>query len=327
MISNMKKISITDIENVNIGQCEDKSAGTGCTVFVFRDGAPAGLDVRGGGPASRESELLKPTAAAEAIHAIVFAGGSAFGLDAAGGVMKCLEEHDIGFDVGVTRVPLVCQSSLFDLTVGRKDIRPDADMGYKACINAFLNNYKDGNYGAGTGATVGKLKGMQYCMKSGIGSYAVQIGDLKIGAVAAVNALGDVYDWKNGKKIAGMLTCDLSRMCDSEAELFKSYETVNNRFVSNTTLGVIITNAVFDKTKLCKIAGMAQDGYARSIRPVHLTVDGDSIYAVSTGDVTADLDMTGTLASHVMSEAILQAVKSAESAYDFPAACDLTHNA
>lgn len=323
MISNLKKISIMDIENVNIGQYEDKTAATGCTVFVFESGAAAGLDVRGGGPASRESELLKPTAAAELIHSIVLAGGSAFGLDAAGGVMKCLEEHKIGFDVGVTRVPLVCQSSLFDLTVGSKDIRPDADMGYKACSMAFQNNYKDGNYGAGTGATVGKLKGMQYCMKSGIGSYAVKLGELKVGAVAAVNALGDIYDWKTGKKIAGMLNTDLNTMCDSQVEMLKNYETVNNRFVGNTTLGVIITNAMFEKTKLCKIAGMAQDGYARSIRPVHLTVDGDSIYAVSTGNVSADLDMVGTLASQVMSEAIMQAVKSADSAYGFPAARDL----
>ena len=162
--------------------------------LLGKSGAPAGLDVRGGGPASRESELLHPLAAAQAIHAIVLAGGSAFGLDAAGGVMQYLEEHNIGFDVGVTKVPLVCQADLFDLTVADAHIRPDAKMAYQACINAECGNYQDGNYGAGTGATVGKLLGMSQCMKSGIGSYAVQVGPLQVGAVVAVNALGDIYE-------------------------------------------------------------------------------------------------------------------------------------
>lgn len=189
----MKEISITSFENLKIGQAENSAAGTGCTVFLLgKNGAPTGLDVRGGGPASRESELLHPLAAAQAIHAIVLAGGSAFGLDAAGGVMQYLEEHDIGFDVGVTKVPLVCQADLFDLTVADAHIRPDAKMAYQACINAECGNYQDGNYGAGTGATVGKLLGMSQCMKSGIGSYAVQVGPLQVGAVVAVNALGDI---------------------------------------------------------------------------------------------------------------------------------------
>ena len=176
----MREISITELQNLKIGQAENAQAGTGCTVFLLgENGAPVGLDVRGGGPASRESELLKPTAAAQVIHAILLGGGSAFGLDAAGGVMRYLEEHDIGFDVGVTKVPLVCQSDLFDLTVGDAHTRPDAAMAYQACVNAETGNYRDGNYGAGTGATVGKLMGMPHCMKSGIGSYAVQVGALQ----------------------------------------------------------------------------------------------------------------------------------------------------
>ena len=167
----MKEIKITDFEGLQIGNAENTEAATGCTVLLFgKDGAPAGLDVRGGGPASRESELLKPMAAAQIIHAILLSGGSAFGLDAAGGVQKYLEERGIGFDVGVTKVPLVCQSDLFDLTVGRMDVRPDAAMGYAACLGAEHNNYRDGNYGAGTGASVGKMTGMGTCMKSGIGS-------------------------------------------------------------------------------------------------------------------------------------------------------------
>lgn len=318
-----KEILLTDFENLKIGNSENAEAGTGCTVFIFEQGAAAGLDVRGGGPASEESELLKPMAAAQEIHAIVLAGGSAFGLDAAGGVRKYLEEKGIGFEVGVTRVPLVCQSSLFDLTVGDDFVRPDRAMGYEACRNAEKGNFKNGNYGAGTGATVGKWRGMDFCMKAGIGSYAVQLGELKVGAVVAVNALGDVYDWKNGKKAAGLLSEDRKHFLDSEEELFRTEEIVENKFAGNTTIGVVFTNAEFDKTRLCKIAGMAHDGYARSIRPVHTTADGDSIYAVSLGNVKADLDLVGTLSARVISEAILRAVESAESAYGYPCAKEI----
>lgn len=319
----MQEIRIQDIENIKIGNAENRDAGTGCTVIICEEGAPTGLDVRGGGPASRESELLKPMAAAEAIHAVLLSGGSAFGLDAAGGVMKYMEERNIGFDVGITKVPLVCESCLFDLTVGECGVRPDKAMGYQACENAEKGNYSDGNVGAGTGATVGKLYGMDFCMKSGIGSYAVKIGDLKVGAVVAVNSLGDIYDWKNGKKVAGLLAPDKKTFLCTEDEVYKSYEVVKNKFVSNTTIGAIITNARFNKTQLCKIAGMTHNGYARSIRPLHTTADGDSIYAMSVGNVEADQDMVGTLAAQVMSEAILRAVMSAGSAYGFPAARDL----
>lgn len=317
----MKEISIKDFEGLKIGNAENVQAGTGCTVLLFgENGAPAGLDVRGGGPASRESELLKPLANAQIIHAVLLSGGSAFGLDAAGGVMRYLEERDIGFDVGVTKVPLVCQSCLFDLTVGDVHIRPDASMAYAACQNAETGNYRDGNYGAGTGATVGKLMGMEHCMKSGIGSYAVQIGDLKVGAVAAVNALGDIFDWHNGQKVAGLHTGDGITFIDSEMAAFSSYEPVDNKFVGNTTIGVVLTNARFAKSNLCKIAGMAHDGYARAIRPVHTTADGDSIYAVSLGEVSADQDIVGALGAQVMAEAILRAVRAAEPAYGLPAA-------
>ena len=319
----MKEIQITEIENMKIGNAQNEQAGTGCTVLLFEKGAPAGLDVRGGGPASRESELLKPMAAAGAIHAVLLSGGSAFGLDAAGGVMRYLEERGIGFDVGVTKVPLVCQSCLFDLGATDFKIRPDQAMGYEACVNAEGGNYRDGNVGAGTGCTVGKLHGMEYSMKSGIGSYAVQLGELKVGAIVAVNALGDVFDWRTGEKLAGMLDSEKTGFLDSEEELFKSFEAVENRFVENTTIGAVITNGRFDKARLGKIAGMAHDGYARAIRPVHTTADGDSIYAVSTGMVEADLDMVGALAARVMAEAIRRAVLSAKAAYGYPAAGDL----
>lgn len=317
----MKEIPITEFKELKIGQAENREAGTGCTVFLLgKDGAPAGLDVRGGGPASRESELLTPLANAQVIHAILLSGGSAFGLDAAGGVMRYLEEQDTGVDVGVTKVPLVCESCLFDLTVGEKNIRPDGDMAYRACINAEKGNYQDGNFGAGTGATVGKLLGMEHCMKSGMGSYAVQVGELKVGAVVAVNALGDIYDWKTGKKVAGLHTGDGKTFLDSETVAFSNYEPHDNKFVGNTTIGVLFTNAKFAKANLCKIAGMAHDGYARSIRPVHTTADGDSIYAVSLGNLPADQDIVGALGAQVMAEAILRAVQSARPAYGIPAA-------
>lgn len=320
----MQEISIIDFENLKIGQAENQQAGTGCTVLLLgAQGAPAGLDVRGGGPASRESELLKPMAAAGVIHAILLSGGSAFGLDAAGGVMRYLEERDIGFDVGVTKVPLVCQSCLFDLTVGDAHTCPDAAMAYEACCRAEEGNYQDGCFGAGTGATVGKVLGMDHCMKSGIGSYAVQVGELKVGAIVAVNALGDVYDWKNGQKVAGVRAGDGRSFVDAEDAALQSIEVVENKFVGNTTIGVVVTNAAFDKTRLCKIAGMAHDGYARAIRPVHTTADGDSIYAVSLGNVQADQDVVGALGARVMAEAILRAVRAARSGYGFPAAADL----
>ena len=319
----MFEIPITEI-GVRIGQAEDAAGGTGCTVFIAEQGMRAGLDVRGGGPASRESELLHPLANAQLIHAIVLAGGSAFGLGAANGVMAYLEQRGVGVDVGVTRVPLVVQSDLFDLTVGDKNARPDFAMGLEAARHALEDpNYRDGNYGAGCGATVGKAAGMECCMKTGIGSYAVELGPLKIGAVVAVNAFGDIFDWKTGRKIAGLLTEDKSAF-RSTAELMKErVKPVANKFVGNTTLGVVMTNAALDKTRLCKIAGMAHNGYARSIRPVHTSVDGDSIYAVSVGDVEADQDLIGMLAAEVMGEAILRAVYGAESAYGFPAAKDL----
>jgi L-aminopeptidase/D-esterase-like protein len=321
----MKEIDIKDIKNIRIGQAENKEAGTGCTVFICEKGMPAGLDVRGGGPASRDTQLLNPLAAAQEIHAVLLAGGSAFGLGAANGVMKYLEEHDIGFDVGVTKVPLVAQSDLFDLTVADTFTRPDAAMGYEAARLAMeAPNYRDGNFGAGCGATVGKIGGMETCMKTGIGSYAVQVGELQVGAVVALNALGDIFDHKTGKQVAGVLTEDKNGFRNTAEIMRASTEVVENRFTGNTTLGIIITNAAFAKSQLCKIAGMAHDGYARSIRPVHTSADGDSIYAVSVGDIKADQDLVGTLAAEVMSEAILRAVSSAESAYGYPAARDLS---
>lgn len=319
------EISVTDIKNIRIGQVEDAQAATGCTVLICEDGMRAGLDVRGGGPASRESQLLNPLMSAQMIHAIVLSGGSAYGLGTANGVMEYLEEHGIGYDTGYALVPLVAQADIYDLSVGDASVRPDASMGYEAAKLAFESpNYQDGNYGAGCGATVGKIAGMEYCMKTGIGSYAVRIGELEVGAIVVLNALGDVFDWKTGEQIAGMLNEDRTVLRSTADYMKQSISAVENKYTGNTTLAVVMTNAAFDKSQLCKIAGMGHDGFARSIYPVHTSADGDSIYAVSVGDVKADQDLAGTLASEVISEAIIRAVENAQSAYGYPAASDIT---
>ena len=319
----MKQIKINEIENIKIGNAENKEAGTGCTVIICEKGAVTGLDVRGGGPASRESELLKPTAASGFINAVLLSGGSAFGLDAAGGVMEYLEEKNVGFDVGITKVPLVAQSCIFDLSVGDMKVRPDKSMAYEACVNAEKNNPTMGNAGAGTGATVGKLGGITTAMKGGLGSYAVQIGDLKVGAIVVVNACGDVFDYDTHEIIAGLLTPDLKNFANTEQVIYNMCEAamaaggsgLENKEMQNTTIGVIITNGKFTKAQMNKIATMAHNGYARTINPVHTSMDGDSIYAMSVGEVTADMDMVGTLAANVMGHAVCDAIRKAEDAY------------
>ncbi len=339
----MKQIAITDIPGIRIGQVEDAEAATGLTVVLCPEGMAASVDVRGGGPASRDSRILDPLATAEAIHAVVLAGGSAFGLDAAGGVQRYLEEHELGLDMGIAKVPLVCQSDIFDLGVGRSDVRPDATMGYAACVAAeegAAGNYRDGNYGVGCGATVGKVLGPEFCMKSGVGSYAVQLGPLQVGAVVAVNAAGDVYDPADGRQIAGLLGEDKQSLRSSAEVMYGMYEQqaagaeyaaadagapTEAAFATNTTIGAIITNADLSKAQLCKVAGMGHDGLARAINPVHTSMDGDSLYALSVGAVPAPMDLVGTLAAQVAAQAILVAVKSAAPAYGLKSYQSLQH--
>ena len=318
----MKEIDIMDIGGFKIGQAQDEKGITGCTVFLFDQIASAGCDIRGGGPASRETPLLNPVADAKGIHGLVLSGGSAFGLDAAGGVMKYLEERDIGFDVGVTKVPLVCQSCLFDLVIGDKDARPDGKMGYQACENASYDRFEQGNFGAGMGCTVGKYLSREASMKSGIGAYAVQLGELKVGAVVAVNALGDIYDIETDRKIAGALD-ENGRLFDDETVYFEAAAKIQNMFTGNTTIGTIITNAGLEKTALNKVASMAHNGYARAIRPVHTMADGDSIYAVSVGTVAADVNLVGPLSAYVMAKAIANGVKNARSLDGYKALSDI----
>lgn len=321
----MKEIPVSEVTAVKIGQVENREAGTGCTMILAEEGMRAGIDIRGGGPASRDADLLNPLMNAGIIHGILLSGGSAFGLSAASGAQKYLESCGIGYDVGITRVPLVVQSGLFDLAVGESSIRPDEAMGYEAARTARETpNYRDGNYGAGCGCTVGKFLGPDYSMKSGVGSFAVQIGKVKIGAIVALNAYGDIFEWKSGRQIAGCLKEDGKSFLNTSEAMRGGMHKVANRFTGHTTLGVILTNAFFEKTALCKIAGMGHDGYARSIRPVHTSADGDSIYAVSAGREEADMDTVGAVGAEVISEAITRAVLSAESAYGRISAGELT---
>lgn len=259
----MQHIAFTDIDDIQVGHAHDLEAGTGCTVVLCEKGATAGIDVRGGAPGTRESDLLDPVNLVEQIHAVVLSGGSAFGLDSASGVMQYLEERHIGFDVQVTRVPIVCGAVLFDLAIGDHRIRPDKAMGYQACANATNRPCAQGCVGAGAGATVGKILGMERAMKGGLGCHAVQVGALQVGALVAVNCLGDVLDPETGERLAGLLNEDLSGLADTEAVLIASHAEKKNLFAGNTTIGIVATNAVLTKSQATKLASMAHNGYAR----------------------------------------------------------------
>lgn len=317
LFDSVKEIPITDLTDLRIGNAQDYEAMTGVTVLLFDKGAKAGVDISGGGPASRETPLASPLTADNPLNAIVLSGGSAFGLAASDGVMHYLEEHDIGYDTGFAKIPLVCQSCIYDLSVGRADVRPDAAMGYAACADAEHPHPVSGIVGAGTGASVGKICGRENATKTGLGLYAVSIGDLKVAAVVVLNALGDIFDPETGKKIAGPKKPDGNGFFDTREELYKLSQKTdlfqndpNNK--TNTTIGAIITNGDFSKAELNKLASMARCGYARCINPVNTMADGDSIYAASIGTVPADLNMAGTLAAEVMAEAIQKAVKDAQ---------------
>ena len=313
MESLIKEISIKEIDDVSIGHAQNDEAKTGVSVIYFKNGAQAGCDISGGGPASRETPLTSSMTADNPLNAVVLSGGSAFGLAASDGVMRCLEERGIGFDTGFAKVPLVCQSCIFDLGYGKSDVRPDADMGYEACVRA-LEGCDDsmGNIGAGTGASVGKLLGMKQAMKSGLGVHAIQVGDLKIAAVVVVNAFGDIFDSSNAQKIAGLMDPERKVFWDLEETFVKMVTTPQNLFNTNTTIGCVVCNAKFDKAKLNKIASMTRNAYARCINPVGTMADGDSIYACSVGDVVSDVNVVGSLSAKVMEKAIKKAVESAK---------------
>ncbi|MCI9658021.1 MAG: P1 family peptidase [Lachnospiraceae bacterium] len=303
----VREIPITDLKGLRIGNAQNEEAKTGVTVLLFDQGARMGVDISGGGPASRETPLASPITADNPVHALVLSGGSAFGLAAGDGVMRYLEERGIGYETGFAKIPLVCQSCIYDLGCGRADIRPDAQMGYRACADAEQNHPACGSIGGGTGATVGKLCGMERSMKSGIGICAASVGALQMAAVVVVNALGDIYDPKNGKKIAGLRGADGTGFADTCRELYQISQRTD-LFRSNTTIGAVVTNGKFSKAEMNKIASMTRNAYARCIRPVGTMADGDTIYGASIGDIEADINVAGTLAAEVMAEAVCRAV-------------------
>ena len=297
------KNAITDVRGILVGHAQEERALTGCTVVLCRKGAVAGVDVRGGAPGTRETDLLNPINLVEKIHAVVLAGGSAFGLEAATGVVRYLEEQKIGLNTGAAKVPIVPAAILYDLRLGQADVRPDAAMGYRAAASASSAAPAEGNFGAGTGASVGKIRGMKYATKSGIGTSSIDINGVIIGALVAVNAVGDVIDPKTGNIIAGLRS-------GSSLEWTKSNQ-MRVAVKSNTVIGVIATNARLTKAQATKVAQMAHDGLARAIRPAHTMFDGDTIFAMATGEKEADVSMVGAFAAEVMAEAIVRAVQMA----------------
>ncbi|GAB4499161.1 MAG: P1 family peptidase [Anaerolineales bacterium] len=304
--------SITDVPGIEVGHAQNQKALTGCTVILCRKGAVAGVDVRGGAPGTRETDLLNPGNLVQKVHAVLLAGGSAFGLDAASGVMRYLEENQVGFQTREARVPIVPAAILYDLDLGDSKIRPDAKMGYLACLNASSNETAEGVVGAGTGASVGKMLGYKQAMKSGIGSASIQLGrGIVVGAIAAVNALGDVYDPDSNEFIAGIRT----RKKTMEWMRFASRMPMIHR---NTVIGVVAVNANFSKVDMMRIAQMAHDGMARVIRPAHTQYDGDAIFALATGGKRTDLSTVGVFAAEAFAMAIVRAVRASVSAGGLP---------
>ncbi|MBO0720054.1 MAG: P1 family peptidase [Blastocatellia bacterium] len=317
--------AITDVAGIKVGHFTHPRRPTGCTVILVEDGAVAGVDVRGAAPGTRETDLLNPVNTVQQVHAVVLSGGSAFGLDTATGVMRYLEERGIGFKVGGALVPIVPAAILFDLALGDSGIRPDAEAGYKAGKAATSEAPAEGNVGAGAGATVGKLFGMNRAMKSGIGTAAITLGGTTVGAIVAVNAVGDVLDPGTGKMIAGARTPDGKSLLGTMAAILRGDQLPPSLTGTSTTIGAVATDLKLDKAQATKVAQMAHDGLARAINPVHTPFDGDTIFALATGrSATApNLTLIGALAAEAMAQAVVRAVRAAKGIEGFPSATDL----
>ena len=326
--------TITDVAGIRVGHAHDAEAITGCTVVLCSQGAVGGVDQRGGAPGTRETDLLRPMHLVDKVHGVLLSGGSAFGLDAATGVVRFLEEQGAGFDARVAKVPIVPAAILFDLDIGRADVRPDAAMGYLACQNASTDPAQEGNVGAGMGATVGKILGTAGAMKSGIGTASHDLGGgAFVGAIIAVNPFGDVIDPMNGEILAGARPAKLGpmrfggdgRFADTLAVMRGMAGKLVLRFASrgNTVIGVVATNAQLTKVEVNKVAQMAHDGIARAVRPAHTMLDGDTLFALSTGGKSVDVNIVGAYAAEVVAEAIVHAVQAAESLGGLPAAGDV----
>lgn len=321
--------ALTDVPGILVGHAQDLHALTGCTVILCKRGAIGGVDQRGGAPGTRETDALRPMHTVQKVHAIVLAGGSAFGLDAASGVMRYLEEQKVGFNTGVARVPIVSSAILFDLALGSSSVRPSAEMGYQACLASTNPNVLQGNVGAGTGASVGKIFGMGQAMKSGIGTASIDVGGgIIVAAMIAVNAFGDVVDHHTGEILAGTRTLQTGPVTLGAtprfADTLETMKTLTGRTIlrfaglQNTVIGVVATNARLSKEEANKVAQMAHNGLALTIRPAHTMLDGDTIFALATGQRAADVNIVGAFAAQAVAEAILNAVKAAEAAGGLP---------
>lgn len=321
--------SITDVAGIEVGHFTETRRPTGCSVVIAREGAVAGVDVRGAAPGTRETDLLHPANLVDRVHAVLLSGGSAWGLDAASGVMQWLEEQNIGLKTGYGLVPIVPAAVVFDLGVGDARIRPDAQMGYQACVAASRHAPAQGNVGAGAGALVGKLYGMPRAMKGGIGSASITVDGITVGALVVCNAVGDVIDPATGQVIAGARTPDGAALLNARQAMLSGIPPQTLLAGTNTTIGVIATDAVLQKPQAHRLAQVAHDGLARTINPVHTMLDGDTLFAMGTGKAgkSASMLLLATLAAEVTARAVLQAIRSARGitvgAQTWPAASDL----
>ncbi|MGO9310879.1 MAG: P1 family peptidase [Spirochaetia bacterium] len=311
--------AITDVPGIQVGHAQHASGTTGCTVILCMGGAIPGVDARGGAPGTRETDCLRPENVVPLVHAVFLSGGSAYGLDCATGIMRFLEERKIGFDAGVTVVPIVAGAVLNDLGFTGGTARPDAAMGYRACQEAGPTESRQGNVGAGTGAAIGRLSGTSRGMtKGGLGTASVTLGELVVGALVAVNCNGDVSDPDTGEVLAGTLTVDRSRIAGAMDMIMGNTAGFKEGLPTNTTIGAVATNGALTKATATRVAMMAHDGLARTIVPVHTLGDGDVIFALGTGSVAADVSRIGALAAWVMSRAVANAVRAAESLNGVP---------
>jgi L-aminopeptidase/D-esterase-like protein len=302
---------ITDVPGILVGHATDRQARTGCTVVLCENDATGGIDIRGTAAGTRQVDALRSLHLVNRVQAILLSGGSAFGLDAAGGVMRFLEERGRGFDVKVTRVPIVPAAVIFDLAFAEKGVRPDREMGYQACLNA-ANAVEEGSVGVGTGATVGKLHGLVHATKGGVGTACMAMGGVLVGALVVVNAFGDVFDEETGKILAGSRDPeDPLRFVDTFARI-KAGSVPRGESLFNTTLGIVATNVKLSRPQAGKLAQMAQNGLVKVIRPIHSTYDGDVVFALSVGEVETDLNMVGAMADQAMREAVKRAITFAD---------------
>jgi len=316
---------ITDVPGIKVGHFTDDTNQTGCTVILCDAPTVCGVDIRGGSPGTRETALLDPTCAVKGVNAILLTGGSALGLSASDGVMRYLREQNIGYDTGVNKIPIVPTAVIFDFHLGDGKTAPNPDYGYKACLNASPDNTEQGNVGAGTGAVIGKVRGAKMAMRGGLGSASIKFSDgLVVGALAVVNAFGDVIDNKTAKIMAGARSDNNNLLNTSEYIL--NGNSIDCGIRSNTVLAVVATNGDFSKSETARIAQMAQTGLSNVIVPSQTMYDGDTVFALSCAKITADTNRTGIIASEILKKAVINAIKRARTTDHIPSYSDFTKN-